>query len=72
MGLIAPAGTSDAVLSKIHKEIVAVLAEPAVIAKLRAQYMVPIANSSAGVQAVLKEEHDRWAPIIAAGGIKAE
>ena len=72
VGLIAPAGTSEAVLAKIHKEVVAVLAEPALVDKLKAQFMVPIANSPAAFKAVLKEEHDRWAPIIAAGGIKAE
>jgi tripartite-type tricarboxylate transporter receptor subunit TctC len=71
VGLIAPAGTSEAVLSKIHKEIVAVLADGAVI-KLKTQLMVPVANTPQAFKAVLKEEHDRWAPIIAAGGIKAE
>ena len=59
-------------LAKIHKEVVAVLAEPAVIEKLKAQFMVPIANTPAAFKMVLKEEHERWAPIIAAGGIKAE
>ncbi len=72
VGLIAPAGTSEAVLAKISKEVVAVLADGAVVEKLKAQYMVPIANSPEAFKAVLKEEHDRWAPIIAAGGIKAE
>jgi tripartite-type tricarboxylate transporter receptor subunit TctC len=50
----------------------AVLAEPALVDKLEAQFMVPIANSPDEFRAVLKQEHDRWAPIIAAGGIKAE
>ena len=72
VGLIAPAGTSEAVLAKIHKEVVAVLADGAVVEKLKAQLMVPVANSPQAFKAVLKEEHDRWAPIIAAGGIKAE
>jgi len=72
VGLIAPAGTSEAVLAKIHKEIVAVLADGAVIEKLKTQLMVPVANTPQAFKAVLKEEHDRWAPIIAAGGIKAE
>jgi tripartite-type tricarboxylate transporter receptor subunit TctC len=72
VGLIAPAGTNDAVLSKIHKEVIAVLVEPELIDKLRAQYMIPIANSPAEFRAVLQQEHDRWAPVIAAGGIKAE
>jgi hypothetical protein len=34
--------------------------------------MVPIASTPERFRAILKEEHDRWAPIIAAGGIKAE
>ncbi len=72
VGLIAPAGTGEAILARLRKEAVAVLADPAVIDKLKAQYMVPIANSPDAFRAVLKEEHDRWAPIIAAGGIKAE
>ena len=72
VGLIAPAGTSEAVLSKIYREVVAVLADGAVVEKLKAQLMVPVANSPQAFKAVLKEEHDRWAPIIAAGGIKAE
>ena len=42
------------------------------VEKLKAQFMVPIASSPAAFKAVLKEEHARWAPIIAAGGIKVE
>jgi tripartite-type tricarboxylate transporter receptor subunit TctC len=72
VGLIAPAGTSEAVLARINKEVVAVLGDPAVVDKLKAQYMVPIASSPQAFKGVLKEEHGRWAPIISAGGIKAE
>jgi len=72
VGLIAPAGTSEAVLGRIHKEVVAVLGSAAVVEKLKAQLMVPIASSPAAFKAVLREEHNRWAPIITAGGIKVE
>ena len=48
------------------------LGEPALVEKLKAQFMVPIGNTPDAFRAVLKEEHERWAPIIAAGGIKAE
>ena len=40
--------------------------------KLKPQFMVPVGNTPAQFRAVLKEEHDRWAPIIAESGIKAE
>ena len=72
VGLIAPAGTDAAVLSKVHKAALAVLTEPAVVDKLKVQFMVPIGNSPDDFRAVLREEHDRWAPIIAAAGIKVE
>jgi tripartite-type tricarboxylate transporter receptor subunit TctC len=72
VGLIAPAGTSDATLARIHAQAVAVLADPAVAAKLKPQYMSVIAGTPEQFRAVLKQEHDRWAPVIAAGGIKAE
>jgi tripartite-type tricarboxylate transporter receptor subunit TctC len=72
VGLIAPSATPAPVLAKIHKEVVAVLGEPEVVGKLAAQFMVPIASTPDAFRAVLKEEHDRWAPIIAAGGIKLE
>jgi tripartite-type tricarboxylate transporter receptor subunit TctC len=72
VGLIAPAGTPEPVLAKIHKETVAVLGELEVVAKLTPQFMSPVASTPDQFRAVLREEHDRWAPIIRAGGIKVE
>ncbi len=72
VGLIAPAGTPEPVLAKIHKETVAVLTEPQVKEKLAKQFVSPIANTPDEFRAVLKEEHDRWAPIIKSAGIKVE
>jgi tripartite-type tricarboxylate transporter receptor subunit TctC len=72
VGLIAPSATPAPVLAKVREEVTAVLGEHEVAAKLAAQFMVPIASTPDAFRAVLKEEHDRWAPIIAAGGIKLE
>jgi tripartite-type tricarboxylate transporter receptor subunit TctC len=72
VGLIAPAGTPAAVQAQIYREVVAVLAEPEVVAKLAPQFMVPVGNTPAEFRAVLKAEHDRWAPIIEERGITAE
>jgi tripartite-type tricarboxylate transporter receptor subunit TctC len=72
VGLIAPAGTDERILAKVRDNVAALLADPGVVAKLKAQYMVPIASSADAFRKVLKEEHDRWAPIISAAGIKPE
>jgi tripartite-type tricarboxylate transporter receptor subunit TctC len=72
VGLIAPSATPAPTLEKIHKEVAAVLGEPEVASKLAPLFMVPIASTPDAFRATLKEERDRWAPIIAAGGIKVE
>jgi tripartite-type tricarboxylate transporter receptor subunit TctC len=72
VGLIAPAGISDAVRDRIYREAAAVVADPAIVAKLLVQYMSPIASTPEEFRAVIRQERDRWAPVIAAGGIKAE
>jgi tripartite-type tricarboxylate transporter receptor subunit TctC len=72
VGLIAPAGTPAPILATIRQEAAAALAEPEVISKLATQFVAPIGNTPDQFRDVMKAEHDRWAPIIAAGGIKAE
>ena len=49
MGLIAPGGTDSAILGKIHKKVSTVLDDAAVVRKLRAQFMVPVAKFARGV-----------------------
>jgi tripartite-type tricarboxylate transporter receptor subunit TctC len=60
------------VQARLHKDVVATLAEPELVAKLKAQYMAPIAGSPAEFRALLEQERSRWAPIMTAGGIKVE
>jgi tripartite-type tricarboxylate transporter receptor subunit TctC len=69
-GLIAPAGTPEAVLAKIHGAVVDVLAEPEIRAKLTAQLMEPVGNSPAEFKALIAAEIARWTPVIKAAGIK--
>jgi tripartite-type tricarboxylate transporter receptor subunit TctC len=72
MGLIAPAGTPEPVVQKIHDEVVAALASTAVQAKLRAQLMLPVGNTPAEFTAGLKAELARWAPVVRAADIRID
>ncbi len=69
-GLIAPAGTPEPVLTKIHREVVAVLNEPEVRAKLNTQIMEPVGNSPAAFKAQIEAEIARWTPVIKAADVK--
>jgi tripartite-type tricarboxylate transporter receptor subunit TctC len=69
-GLIAPAGTPEPVLAKIHDVVVAVLKEPEVRDKLRTQVMEPVGSSPAEFRAQVEAEIARWTPVIKASGVK--
>ena len=64
IGVIAPAGTPAPVLERLRKEIAAALRDPAVVEGLRKQYMDVVASTPEQFVAQLKEEHDRWTPVI--------
>jgi tripartite-type tricarboxylate transporter receptor subunit TctC len=69
IGFIAPAKTPAPIVSKLHEQIVQILAEPAIRDKLRAQYMDPLGNSPAEFRALLGADRARWKPIIQKHGI---
>jgi tripartite-type tricarboxylate transporter receptor subunit TctC len=66
MGLIAPGGTPDPVVARIHDAVVEAIKAPAARAKLAIQVMEPIGNSPAEFRAVIDREVARWAPVIKA------
>lgn len=69
-GLIAPAGTPDAVLKKIHDEVVEAIRSPELKAKFAAQIMEPVGNSPAEFKALIESELARWTPVVKAANIK--
>src|SRR5262252_7843067 len=69
-GLIAPAGTPDAVVAKIAREVAQVLEAPDVGDKLATQLMEPIPGTPAQFRARIDADLARWAPVIKAANIK--
>src|SRR5260221_3073057 len=57
-GLLAPAGTPSATITKIHDAFVAAINDPVVKAKLIQSGSIPVANSPAKFGKFLKEEYD--------------
>jgi tripartite-type tricarboxylate transporter receptor subunit TctC len=72
IGLVAPANTPAAILEKIRAAVVEIMAEPAVREKLTALYMDPVANTPDEFSDVLKQELDRWGPVIEKNNIRIQ
>jgi tripartite-type tricarboxylate transporter receptor subunit TctC len=71
IGLMAPAGTSPAIVEKIHQDSVKALATPEIRKKLSDIGMEVIGNSPAEFAAAIKAETPQWAKVIKDAGIAA-
>ncbi len=67
---VVPAKTPSEIIRKMHADIVAVLAEPAIKARLDKLGVIIVGSTPQALGAHLKEEMDKWGPVIKAANIK--
>jgi tripartite-type tricarboxylate transporter receptor subunit TctC len=72
VGLVAPANTPAAIQDKIRATVVEILAEPAVREKLAALSMEPVGNTPEEFRAMIRQELDRWGPVIENNNIRVQ
>jgi tripartite-type tricarboxylate transporter receptor subunit TctC len=72
IGVVAPAMTPAGTLARIDQTIVAVLHQPEVIQSLRKELMEAVGNTPEEFAAYMKQELDRWGPLIKASGISLD
>ncbi len=71
-GVLAPAHTPSAVIARLHAEIVRILAEPELRARLADQGFEPVGNSPEEFGAYIKSEIAKWGKVIRDAGIRPE
>ena len=71
-GLMAPAGTPQPIIEKLHQETVRILARADVRERFDVLGMAPIGNTPAEFAAVIAAETPQWAKVIKDAGVKAE
>jgi tripartite-type tricarboxylate transporter receptor subunit TctC len=72
VGMLAPAGTPAAVVDRLGGEMRKSLAKPETKERFKALGAVPVADTPSEFAAFLRKDHDRWARVIKASGVKAE
>jgi tripartite-type tricarboxylate transporter receptor subunit TctC len=70
-GLMAPAGTPQTIIDKLHQEAVRILARADVRERFGALGMEPIGNTPAEFAAAIAAETPLWAKVIKDAGVKA-
>ena len=71
-GIVAPAGTSKAIIDKWNAAIVKMVADPETKKKLDTLGFVPVANSPDQFGERIKSEMARWDKVVKAAGIHAD
>jgi tripartite-type tricarboxylate transporter receptor subunit TctC len=72
LGILAPTGTDSVIVTRLNREINAILAEPAIRDRLLALGTSPIGGTPADFGRKLQADHDAVAAIVARTGMKAE
>lgn len=72
VGILAPAGTSQAIILRLSEEMRKSLARPETIARLKALGAITVGDTPGEFLKFLKKDHERWARVIKAAGVKAE
>lgn len=71
-GMLAPAGTPADIVSRLHKEVVRVLAIPDMRERFAADGAEPVGSTPEEFLAYIRSETAKWAGVIKQAGIKAE
>jgi len=71
-GLLAPAGTPQAIIDRLQAETAKILDTPAMKARLALEGAEPIGNSPAEFSALIKAEMAKWSQVAKAAGIKPD
>ena len=69
-GVIGPAGLPDDIVKRLNKEIAAVLAEPAVVARLKALGNDPKPSTPDEFRSRVASDIDKWTKVVAAANIE--
>lgn len=71
-GLLAPAGTPDDIVTRLNREVVAVLAKPEVKTAFAQQGAEPITSTPAEFAAQIVEDKKQWAEVIRISGAQLD
>lgn len=71
-GLLAPAGTPDAIVQRMSTELLTAMRKPAIREKLLAAAVEPVGDTPEEFRAFIQEELQRWADAAASAGLETK
>ena len=72
VGVLAPAGTPQAIIDRLHREIVTIVRSPEFGRVMTGEGATAVGNTPAEFDAVIRADVQKWAKIVKEAGIRAE
>jgi len=70
LGLVAPRGTSPAIVVKLQQEVAKVLADPGIKARADAAGLFPVTTTPQEFDAFIRKEAERWSKVVQDTGMR--
>ena len=67
-----PAGTPKDIVAKLSTELARIIASPEGVAGIEALSLIPVGGTAEAFEAALRRDHERWAGVVKATGVKGE
>jgi len=71
-GIVAPAKTPRAIVERLNREMVKILAQPALVELFGTQGLDPVGNTPAQFDKLIRAEIEKWTALVKAAGIKVD
>ena len=71
-GLVAPAGTPKEIIARLHREVVAIMQEPAIRQRMQGNDFEPTGLGPEEFAAFIRAESIKWGKVVKALGLKAD
>jgi tripartite-type tricarboxylate transporter receptor subunit TctC len=71
-GMVAPAKTPRAIIERLNREMVRILAQPAMVEVFGTQGLDPVGNTPAQFDKLIRAEIEKWTSLVKAAGIHVD
>ena len=71
-GILAPKGTPEPIITRVHDELEKILATPAMAEKLAQQGFMPVSNSPAEFSQLIRDDLAKWEKVIKQANIRLD
>jgi tripartite-type tricarboxylate transporter receptor subunit TctC len=69
-GLLAPKGTPEPIVDRLHREMVSILRQPDIARRMSSDATEPVGSSRDAFASFIRSEYSKWQQVVGSSGIR--